>query len=78
MSQLLFLETDPRQGLSSSALFRKYNTVAVKASKKGSETEKYGEIMQGDVFQQGIFMRQLHEMSPNRLFRGECAPWFSL
>lgn len=78
MSQLLFLETDLRQGLSYSALFRKFNTVAVKASKKGSEAEKYGEIMERDVFQQGIFMRQLHEMSPNGLFSGECAPWFSL
>lgn len=50
MSQLLFLETDLRQGLSSSALFRKYNTVAMKASKRGSEAEKCGEIMQGGVF----------------------------
>lgn len=74
MSQLLFLETDPKHGLSSSALFRKYNTVAVKTSKKGSEAEKYGKIMRGDVFQQGIFMRQLHEMSPNGLFRvGICS-----
>lgn len=50
----------------------------MKASKRGSEAEKCGEIMQGGVFQQGIFMRQLHEMSPSGLFRGECAPWFSL